>query len=145
MNNILLALIIMGLLGTISISLIAYVKIVSWKKHPKPVTRGTLVMGDDMAMPTRWWNHWALATFGWKTVAILEARSKDVFPGFKPITGDIAYVSTERLREGNRFRMRIGREACTFFAIDLSGNEVRVDFVKKARIDDLETRSLPLY
>lgn len=88
--------------------------------------RGTFVRGDKASPKTRWYNHLFLALFGWKTVTIFSIPAEDAKRGYRvgylPFDGE-PMVESE-LNHESRFRMRIGHEACTFFAVDADGAEI---------------------
>lgn len=90
----------------------------AWRVYEGGEIQGTLVSGDTVAPPTRWWNHLYLARWGWKRVAVFKVQQK-------PVSSILSYVGYYDFRGRARvtrkpifcqfFRVRVGRESCTFF------------------------------
>lgn len=98
--------------------------------------QGITVEGDKNALPTRWWNLRWMIERGWKTVVVLEAQTRKKFRvGFYPKTGEKKIWSVPL--HGHRFHVLVGREDCTFFAIDEKNNEVPLVFVARKTRDDV--------
>lgn len=118
-----------------------------WERHNKRV-EGVLVPGDPSVPPTRWWNHLFLALWRWKTVAVFEVADPleaidGYCVGFRPMEGP---AKVEMGVEHNRrFRMKVGHEACTFFATNLGGNEVRIRLITTTTISDKAYADVPLH
>lgn len=109
----------------------------AWKRYIAPV-RGIKVQGDKKAPPTRWWNHLWLVLFGWKTVVVFTGSvpiKLGLTCGFKVGYRDFhgrAYISTGSVKaEG--FKMLIGHEDCTFFAVTSDTLE-EIELVNAARV-----------
>lgn len=94
---------------------------------------GLEVAGDLAAPPTQWWNHLFLALWGWNTVAVLEVSEEAAKAGYR--VGYRSFFGATMLEtevlHARRFRMRIGHEPCTFFALDASGREVPLLLVER--------------
>lgn len=128
-------------LGCVSLSIAIGIRVIGWKVHTSAV-RGLLVLGEESVPRTRFWNHWFLFLWGWRRVVILEAREKDVFPGYINAKGVPKYSLVRT--EGKRFRARIPHEARTFFAVNIAKEEVPLQFVTRAHIRDKAYADLPL-
>lgn len=92
---------------------------------------GTRVEGDLAAPPTRWWNHLYLLLYGWNKVAVLRLVKLKAAYGVYYI-GYVALRGSARITKvyaGSHVRMRIGREPCRFFALELDGKEIPLDLV----------------
>lgn len=121
----------------------------AWKQfNPPTAPRGVTVPGDPSAPPTKWYNHWLLALAGWKTIAAFQVETdKSFHVGFRNFKGE-QYLCDKLLNSqpwqppkaadttpstGYRlpkidpgFRVKVGHEACTFFAVDQDGNELPI-------------------
>lgn len=89
-----------------------------WEEY-KGGAKGVFVEGRKNTPPTRWWNHWWLALFGWKDLAILETADGLVhllIIGYRPFKGQARLQMTAVTT--SRVAVRIGHEDCTFFALD---------------------------
>ncbi|MEN9558186.1 MAG: hypothetical protein RL141_555 [Candidatus Parcubacteria bacterium] len=111
-----------------------------------PPVEGVLVQGDETCPRTRWWNHLYLLLWGWKTVAVFEVSEEDARLGYRvgyePLEG--AAMFQTKTSYARRFRMRIGREACKFFAFRDNG-EVSLTLVIETDIWDAAYHDAPLY
>lgn len=109
--------------------------------------RGTKVPGDPN-VPATWRRFtWFFRRFLWKKAVVLRP---EVPPdtryriGFRNAWGD-AFVA-DQMSVHERFAMRIGREECTFFALNRSdGIEVSLHVVATTRLDDPHYKDVPLY
>ncbi|MBU1032435.1 MAG: hypothetical protein ABH820_02750 [Patescibacteria group bacterium] len=120
-----------------------------WKKFNANEIVGVEIKGDSFAPPTRWWNHFFLALWGWTTVAVFQVirpihTLNGYRIGYKPFKGP-ARVMSKALKDDPMFRMKIGHEDCIFFAIDLNGEEVPIELVKRTHNKDPEYKGIPLY
>src|SRR3989338_7487657 len=112
-----------------------------WKKTTD-VYRGIMVLGDEKAPPTKWWNHWWLALWGWKKFALFSVAyvpSSGYLVGFCDVNGN-TYIQ-HKWQTSPDFRVRIGHEPCVFFAINAKGEEIVIDFKgsrRTARPTDLK-------
>jgi hypothetical protein len=109
---------------------------IAWSKFSGKV-EGLLVEGDKTMPPTTWWNfHW-LYWFGWKRVVVFEVSpeiaSRGFHVGFKQGSEAKVHFATCRVR---RFKLRLGHEDCTFFAIDDTGREVPIKLLDVAGKDE---------
>ena len=88
-----------------------------WKKVNVNDGACTFVQGDKNAPPTRWWNHWWLVLFGWKTIVTFrvpeEVAKAGYYVGYWAFKGP-AMCKNERLHD-EIFSMKIGHENCRFF------------------------------
>lgn len=109
--------------------------------------RGTKVPGDPTVLATRRWLTWFFRRFVWKKAVILRPEIKADTRyriGFRNAWGD-AFVM-DRMSVDARFALRIGREECTFFALNRSGEtEVPLHIVATTRLDDPHYKDVPLY
>ncbi|MFA6100187.1 MAG: hypothetical protein WC750_04955 [Patescibacteria group bacterium] len=102
----------------------------AWEKFSDKV-EGKLVEGDKTAPPTKWWNfHWLLL-FGWKNVVIFkvsqEAAERGYHVGFRPLIGEAQFHFVTC--HSRSFKMSLGHEDCTFFAIDDKGHEIPIELL----------------
>lgn len=118
-----------------------------WKKFDASQIKGTLVHGDARVPKTRWWLLPLLFLFFWKKRAVLSVAPADVPLGFrlgyKPAFGPSRL--SERLISDKRFQVRIGREACVFFAVSPEGHEVPLRLAGETDKSDPWLKALPLY
>ena len=117
-----------------------------WQKF-KGEVKGTRVEGDPAARPTRWWNWWYLAWWGWGTVVVFQIKykiysSKGYRVGYKPSKGATRVKNV--ILQNRRFRMRIGHEACTFFAFNQKWKEIPLRLVARTTIWDAKYQKVPL-
>ena len=108
--------------------------------------RGVRVEGDKKVPPTRWWNYHLLLWWGWKTVAVLQVSPEDAKRGyqigFRASNGEAKIMEQSVFHR--RFRMRIGREDCTFFALK-DGQEIPLSLVARVKKNDPQYVDVPLY
>jgi hypothetical protein len=108
-----------------------------WNRYREKV-QGAAVLGDPRVPSTRWWNHLVLLFLYWKTVIVFEveaATAKEGYHvGYLPRSGRAMVKDT--INHDQRFRMRIGREACTFFAIATDGTEIPIKIRSRTTMDD---------
>jgi len=87
---------------------------------------GIAVQGDDTVPATTRWNKPFLILFFWNTLQVLEVP---VGTGLYRV-GFCAFDGTVQLREEpvttHQFAVRVGRESCQFFAIDMEGHEIEL-------------------
>ena len=119
-----------------------------WKRYEGGACTGILVKGDPSVPPTRWWNHLYLLWFGWKQVAVFwaPARAMTYFSyriGYRTCTGE-AFIRVKPIQD-NCFRMLVGHEDVTFFAVDRSYQEVPIGLAKVTARDDPTCTRYPLY
>lgn len=118
-----------------------------WKKIDATQINGTLVTGDSRAPATRWWNRWWLALRGWKTAVILGVPEKAVMKGYqvgyKPAEGPARLK--DEVQYDYEFAVRIGREDCTFFVVDIDGQEISVASVKRSTVKDVKSLEYTLH
>jgi len=97
-----------------------------WKKFDPSAIKGTKMPGDRDVPPTTWWNVLWLKFFVWKSVATFKVVSQDAKRGYR--LGYKAHDGTCRLLSkvlhDDEIAVRMGREDCTFFAIDADGQEI---------------------
>lgn len=119
----------------------------NWEIFQGSIT-GTPVDGDLTAPPTRWWNHLFLALWGWRAVAVFKVGEADAAAGYrvgyKPSTGGPAKLKTHASHAPS-FRMKVGRDDCTFFAVGPGGKEIPLQFVAFTNVDNLAYGALPLH
>ena len=118
-----------------------------WKRFEGPDIRGTLIMGDDSAPPTKWWNHLWLALWGWKTVVVFqvprEAIERGYRVGYRPFDGKT--MLEEKPNYDKSFRMKVGREDCVFFAVMKTDSEATLTLVVRTdKRRPLPKRASPL-
>lgn len=112
--------------------------------------RGLQVEGDPGVPPTPsnplklfWHIH-----FVWRTVTVLGAVEMPLggfFLGFKNFRGE-TYRRVGPVSGVTRwFAVRIGREACTFFAVDRFGREIPLQVVARTTKDDQGRRFLNVW
>ena len=112
-----------------------------WKKFGGEV-KGVLVEGDKSVPPTTWWRHLWLKFFGWRTVAVFQVSNEALVNGleyrvgFKPLPRFGGAQICDDACRGQRFKMLIGREACTFFAVHKDGTEVPIRLVARTSKHD---------
>ncbi len=143
-----------SLCGFLALTLItcAWRQKMSWNAFNGNVTGGVKVGGDPKSPPTHWWNWFYLAKFGWKTVAVFKLKNPEDAArgyriGYKPTTGDATgetRVKSE-VQTSFGFRMKVGYEECTFFAVDRNDAEVPIEFVAKTVKGDAQYADLPLH
>lgn len=118
-----------------------------WKRYEKGTAQGTHVQGDASTPPTRWWNHWYLALWGWKIVTVFEVSADDAAQGYQvgylPFDGDPKVEG--KLNHSRRFRMKNGHEDCTFFAVTIDGQEVPLTVIARTDIQDTKYHDAPLH
>lgn len=122
-----------------------------WEKVNGTRITGTAAEGDPTVPATRWWNLPFLLRFYWKKVTVFEVilPSKD---GWIPDIGYRVGYKTDRgvtlvcntILRGMLFRVRNGREDCTFFIIDLDDREREIRMVRQTDIADPMYASVPL-
>ena len=106
----------------------------SWKEF-KGSVKGVKVDGDSTMPATKWYNWAFLAWFRWNKVAVLRVpeSAKDGFRvGYVPVMGKAMFDTN--IKTGSTFSMKEGREPCTFFALDLNGNEIPIELVIETRV-----------
>lgn len=90
---------------------------------------GAHVEGDKNVPATKWWNHLWLVLAGWKTMVVFqvmdEAKAEAGYRvGYKDKFGRCKVCHV--VSNSRKFKMLIGHEGCTFFAVDLDGNELPI-------------------
>jgi len=108
-----------------------------WKKFDGKAV-GVKVEGDSNVRPTTFVNRPYMQWFGWKTVAVFRVSAEIAKAGYRwgyiPTANGLAIgvpmLSVEVFHD-KVFRVRVGREDCTFFAVDADGKEVGLVFVEK--------------
>lgn len=118
-----------------------------WEKFHGRV-RGFPVEGDKSVAPTTWWRHIFLALWGWKTVVVLEVEDPHAAAdGYR--IGFIPFRGTPQLKQkvlvDRCFRMKVGREDCTFFAVDRSGREIALRVIARTDRNNPTYHDVPLY
>lgn len=118
-----------------------------WNKFTGQV-EGVQVHGDKDVKPTRWWRHLFLALWGWKTIVVLEvddphAAADGYRIGYVPFRGPAKLK--DRVLVDRCFRMKVGREDCTFFAVNRFGKEVALRVIARTGKDNPTYWDLPLY
>lgn len=122
-----------------------------WLRFNREVA-GVLVPGDITVPPTTFWN-WPWMVFsGWKMVAVLRVAdgvaARGYYIGYRPTVQGRSAVWKQRLQSdvfhAPVFRMRIGREPCTFFAIGVDGTEECLELVVTEDIKRGRHRKMPL-
>ena len=97
-----------------------------WIPYTKPI-KGRLIAGDPCAPPTRWWN---LSRMRWRKIAVFRVSEyqNGYHIGFRTGFGDSKVTRTEI--HDPTFAMRVGQEACTFFAVTSPlGSELELELV----------------
>jgi hypothetical protein len=116
-----------------------------WKPFEGTVT-GNVMYGDPKAPVSRWWNNWWLIAFGWKKVAVFEAKLPNpvdpFFVGFRASDGTMKL--NDEPQHARMFRVLIGRESCTFFAVGTEGEEIPLVHLRTVTRDDPAYRGAPL-
>lgn len=106
----------------------------SWEPYKKNIV-GTRVEGDPGQPETNWWNHLLLIR-RWTKLAVFRVKPQVAGTGFrigfKNFAGK-AYLLDEVLNTVT-FAVRLGREACTFFALDLEGIETPITLELTTRL-----------
>jgi hypothetical protein len=117
-----------------------------WKRFQGKI-QGIHVDGDAESPPTEWWNHLYLALWGWKVVTVFEVTEEAAMSGYRigylPFDGKAMLESA--MNHDRRFRMKIGHEACTFFAIAPDGTEAELKVVSRTMKDDVKHKDAPLH
>ena len=117
-----------------------------WRTYAGNMAYGTKVEGDKGVPPTTKWNHLLLLLFVWNRVAIFRVDPKDAlwgyYIGYIPQSG-MAEIRKEASRSVT-FCVRTGYEDCTFFAVNIAGEEVPLTLVGYATTQD-SVRAGPLY
>lgn len=109
------------------------VKRMAWKlyKGGTEILTTTEAPGDETAPPTRFYNRLQLALWGWKTAAVFAVSEEDAdaryYVGFAPKKGR-PMISTTILNR-RQVALRIGHEACRFFARNEQGEPVRLSLI----------------
>lgn len=107
-----------------------------WQEFSGKVT-GTMITGDRDVPATYWWNVPLLILFFWRTVQVFEVPSGVT----KYQVGFIPFEGQPKLREKPvttpEFAVRIGREDCRFFALDMRGVELPLIPFKRTRKSEL--------
>ena len=133
--------------SALCVGLLAWRSSMGWKRFEGPDIRGSLIMGDDSASPTKWWNHLWLALWGWKTVVVFqvprEAIERGYRVGYRPFDGKT--MLEETINYDRQFRMKVGREDCVFFAVMKNGLEATLTLVARADVSDVRYQSAPLH
>lgn len=102
-----------------------------WEEYPRAAyIKGVRIDGDPTAWPTRWWNRWYQERWGWKNAAHFMVPLTETFKGYRigyiPFDGP-AMICAEPIEFPHQFfRMRIGREPRTVFAVDAGGWEIEL-------------------
>lgn len=117
-----------------------------WKKYHSEIL-GTAIEGDRTSPPTRWWNHIFLVLWGWKTVTVFGVSEEAVRigyrVGYRPLCGQS--MVEDRISHEPTFRMRVGHEACTFFAVTADGQEIPLQTVGRTVKNDPNYKNAPLH
>jgi hypothetical protein len=122
-----------------------------WKRF-KGQIKGTLVEGDPSVRATTIWNWLLMKLWGWKTVAVFAVGVGDAEHGYRigylPMKNGDTLVGQARLNieifPDLFFRVRIGREPCTFFALNLSGAEIALRLIAREDTRTGAHRDVPL-
>lgn len=118
-----------------------------WKNFTGRV-EGVQVHGDKEVKPTRWWRHLFLALWGWKTVAVFEVEDPHAAAdgyriGYLPFRGPAKLQ--ERVLVDRCFKMKVGHEDCTFFALNRSGKEIALRVIARTERSNQTYSDVPLY
>ncbi|MBI2038240.1 MAG: hypothetical protein HYT15_04970 [Candidatus Magasanikbacteria bacterium] len=87
-----------------------------WKKVDR-VDKGITITGNHGVPPTRWWNHWWLALFGWKTIVTFSLPDEVATSGYRVgfTTKDGKSWCKRTIAHDKFFSMKIGYEDCKFW------------------------------
>lgn len=114
----------------------------SWKKVQMNV-RGQMVEGDESMPHTRWWNHLWLLFFWWRQVVVIEALTTKLYRvGFRDFRGKM--MLCDQKMTSLRFRAKIGREPCLFFAIDEQDHEVELEVITRVHKKNMRYADVPM-
>lgn len=103
-----------------------------WEKRtiPRGLWHTVFVPGDKSVPPTRWWNRAWLCRWFWKPVVFgvwAEAVQDGYRVGYRLPGDELTIWVKQEVRHEEWFAMRIGHEACYFFALDaVSGEEILI-------------------
>jgi hypothetical protein len=119
----------------------------SWKNYDGTVT-GTQITGDlDVPSTGNWLQHLWLLLFVWKTIQVfhvpIEIAEAGYRIGFVPSQGQPQMMS--KIVYHPYFRVRIGHEGCTFFAINADGNEIELIPSQRTTKKDRRFSHIKLY
>jgi hypothetical protein len=119
-----------------------------------PRCKGVLVRGDPNVASTNLLN-WAYMVHmgGWKTAAVFRVAPTDAICGYRigyrPSNPDQWIIGKERilaeLHTSELFRVRIGREDCTFYAVGRDGKEIPLETVARTAVKSGTYKDAPLY
>lgn len=110
----------------------------SWKKCDGNFV-GINVEGDPSMPHTKWWNILWLLFFGWQKVVVMRVNTAHTYHvGYRDFRGK-TMLCDERMWK-NYFRAKVGREDCTFFAVNEHGREVNLEVLtyttKKSKVHE---------
>lgn len=100
-----------------------------WKDYgPFRPDIGVLITGEPGIPETKWWNCWFLKYHYWKWVVFKIPDKISAVGGYRVgfIPGDGKPKLNSTVLRQDSFQVRIGREDCTFFALDRTGQEVNI-------------------
>jgi len=119
-----------------------------------PRCQGVMVSGDENVAPTNLLN-WAYMVHmgGWKSVAVFRvdpvAAAQGFRIGYRPSNPDQWIIGKERVladfHTDEFFRVRIGREDRTFYAVGRDGKEVGLALITCTAVNDHNYEGAPLY
>lgn len=117
-----------------------------WQRYNGKTPAGYRVRGDDKMPPTTKLNRWWLRNMLWNTVMVFRVPLAYANLGYR--VGCIAQngramVLKEPVHH-HTFRLLVGREPVTFFAVDLNGNEINLQGVSRTNRYQPAYRVVPL-
>lgn len=103
--------------------------------------KGHHIEGDLQMPPTLWWNRWFLRRFWWKKLVIFAVpEGSEYTVSCRNFLGEL-YQLEWRPRDDPRFAVFVGRENCTFIALDKKGREIPLDVIKIGTINDIDVET----
>ncbi|MBP9749030.1 hypothetical protein KBD18_02370 [Patescibacteria group bacterium] len=140
--------IVVGILSMLVVlgGLYGYWRWSQWEEYTGTAI-GTRVDGDPDVPATNTASHLYLRVVGWKMTAVLEISRVQAECGYHlgyiPFEGKPRFHTT--VFYDTRFRMRVGHEDPTFFAVSTDGSEIPLTLVARTPVNNPEYADVPLH